>query len=110
MTPTTTETLDSLMKICEISQKAIREVGKIEGKNELGSEQALIEIIVRRSKAILQAMPYLQFEDDEIEELDSKMCHRLNQLEDDYGRTRADMGEEEEVQQGIDRGEPRAGR
>ncbi|MDI9399816.1 MAG: hypothetical protein QM433_09770, partial [Euryarchaeota archaeon] len=70
------------MKICEISQKAIREIGQIEGKNELGSEQALIEIIVRRSKAILQAMPYLQFEDDEIEELDSKMCHRLNQLED----------------------------
>lgn len=109
MTPTTTETLDSLMKICEISQMAIREVGKIEGKNELGSEQALIEIIVRRSKAILQAMPYLQFEDDEIEELDSKMCHRLNQLED-YDRTRADMGEEEEVQQAIDADEPRAGR
>jgi hypothetical protein len=82
MTPTTTETLDSLMKICEISQKAIREIGQIEGKNELGSEQALLEIIVRRSKAILQAMPYLQFEDDEIEELDSKMCHRLNQLEE----------------------------
>jgi hypothetical protein len=106
MTPTTTETLDSLMKICEISQKAIREIGQIEGKNELGSEQALIEIIVRRSKAILQAMPYLQFEDDEIEELDSKMCHRLNQLEDypvldedDYDRTRADMGEEEEFEE-----------
>jgi hypothetical protein len=81
MIPTTTETLDAMMKICEISQMAIREIGRIEGKNELGSEQALIEVIVRRSKAILQEMPYLQFEDDELETLDSKLCRRLNEIE-----------------------------
>lgn len=81
MIPTTTETLDAMMKICEISQMAIREIGKIEGKNEIGSEAALVEVIVRGSKAILQAMPYLQFEDDEIESLDSKLCHRLNEIE-----------------------------
>ena len=81
MIPTTTETLESLMKICEISQMAIREIGKIEGKNEIGSEAALVEVIVRGSKAILQAMPYLQFEDDMIESLDSKLCHRLNEIE-----------------------------
>ena len=79
MIPTTTETLESLMKICEISQMAIREVGKIEGK--MGTEEELVEVIVRRSKAILQAMPYFQFEDDEIESLDSKLCHRLNKIE-----------------------------
>lgn len=82
-TPTTSETLDALMKICEQSQMAIREIGKIEGKNELGSEEALVEVIVRRSKAILQSMTYLQFEDDEIESLDSKLCHRLNQIEEE---------------------------
>jgi hypothetical protein len=81
MIPTTTETLDAMMKICEISQMAIREIGKIEGKNEIGSEAALVEVIVRGSKAILQAMPYLQFEDDMIESLDSKLCHRLNEIE-----------------------------
>ena len=79
MIPTTTETLDAMMKICEISQMAIREVGKIEGK--MGTEEELVEVIVRRSKAILQAMPYLQFEDDMIESLDSKLCHRLNEIE-----------------------------
>ena len=91
MIPTTTETLDAMMKICEISQMAIREigkieVGKIEGKNAIGSEAALVEVIVRRSKAILQAMPYLQLEDDELEALDSKLCHRLNQIEEDGGQ------------------------
>ncbi len=35
-----------------------------------------------RSEAILQAMPYLQFEDDELDGLDSKICHRLNQIVD----------------------------
>lgn len=80
-TPTTSETITALMKVCEESQKAIREVGEIEGKNALGSEEALMEVIVRRSKAILQAMPYLQLGDDGLEDLDSEICHRLNQIE-----------------------------
>lgn len=38
---------------------------------------------MRRSKAILEAMPYLLLEDDELEDLDSKICHRLNQINDE---------------------------
>jgi tRNA1(Val) A37 N6-methylase TrmN6 len=86
MIPTTSETLDALIAICEQAQLAIREIGQIEGKNDLSAEEALIEVIVRRSKAILQTMPYLQLEDDGIEELDSKLCYRLNQIEEESAR------------------------
>jgi len=86
MIPTATRTLAAMMEISQISLMTAREIGKIEGKNVIGSEAALVEVIARGSKAILQAMPYLQFEDDELEDLDSKLCHRLNQIEEDGGQ------------------------
>ncbi|MCK9597550.1 MAG: hypothetical protein M0R06_00840 [Sphaerochaeta sp.] len=83
VTPTASETVTALMKVCEESQRALREIGRIEGRNATGSEKELLEVIVRRSKAILQAMPYLQLNDDVLEGLDSKICHRLNKIEEE---------------------------
>ena len=89
MIPTATSTLSAMMEISQISLMTAREIGKIEGKNVIGSEAALVEVIVRGSKAILQAMPYLQFEDDELEdeelELDEEdeLLLELDEDEDD---------------------------
>ncbi|MCP1392162.1 MAG: hypothetical protein J5I35_05340, partial [Methanothrix harundinacea] len=66
MIPNTTETLEAMMKNCEISQRAIREIGKIEGKNEKGAEAALVEVSVREWKVIRHAMPIPHFEDETI--------------------------------------------
>jgi hypothetical protein len=79
-TPTYSETYNSLAKISAICARGIRASGKIEGQNCLGSEEELRQLVLALSKDILNAMPCLQLENDEIEEMDSRYGSLLSHI------------------------------
>lgn len=81
-TPTTTETYDSLSKISDIVNRALRDMGKIEGKNALGSEEELRVLVLDVSKKICENLPAHQFENEKIEDAEAKLSHVLALLED----------------------------
>lgn len=78
--PTATETYTSLMKICEISQRGIRDLGKIEGKNALGSEEELRRLVLDVSKKIIETLPTYQFEREDIDHAEAVLCTLLNRV------------------------------
>ena len=80
--PTSAETYDSLMKISDVVNRALRDMGKIEGKNAFGSEEELRCLVLNTSKKLLENLPALQLENDQIEDMDSKYTHLLAVLED----------------------------
>lgn len=80
--PTATETYDSLSKISDIVNRALRDMGKIEGQNRLGSEEELRYLVLDVSKKIIEQLPALQLERDDIEDEDSQYCHLLAKLAD----------------------------
>lgn len=76
-----------LQKSAEALQKIVNqmwyELGKAIGKQELDRDFAEY-MAVKFSKKILEAMPALAIESDEIEEADSKYGHELNKIERRY--------------------------
>jgi len=81
-TATYDETYTDLMRIVEIASRGLRDLGKIQGKNALGSEEELRVLVLGVSKKLLENLPVHQFENDEIEHEDSRYCHLLAVLED----------------------------
>lgn len=81
--PTFSETYDSLLAVASDAQKALYLLGVIRERND---EKTLKRFVAVASKRILNHLPCLQFEDDAIEEIDSKYGHRLNQLEEEAGQ------------------------
>ena len=75
-------TYTSLMRIVEIASRGLRDLGKIQGKNALGSEEELRVLVLDVSKKVLESLPVHQFENDDIEREDSRYTHLLAVLED----------------------------
>ena len=80
--PTTSQTYDSLMKISEIVNRALRDMGKIEGKNREGSEEELRTLILDVSKKITENLPICQLENDELDHAEAVLTHTLLLAED----------------------------
>jgi len=78
--PTYDETYSSLIAVCKVSQRALYDLGKIRGRNDLQSDKELMELVINSSKAILNELPCLQLEEDTIEEVDSKYGYILTNL------------------------------
>lgn len=70
------------MGIVEIASRGLRDLGKIQGENALGSEEELRVLVLDVSKKLLENLPVHQFENDEIEHEDSRYSHLLSVLED----------------------------
>ena len=79
--PTAAETYDSLMEVGRAVQRGLRDLGKIEGKNDLTSDEDLRQLVLSTSKAILDRLPCLQLECDAIEHEDSRYGAILARLE-----------------------------
>jgi len=62
--PTYDETYSSLIAVCKASQRALYDLGKIRGRNDLQSDKELMELVVNSSKAILDRLPCLQLNED----------------------------------------------
>jgi len=73
--PTFSETRDSLHKICEAAQRGLFDLGRC---REAYDEEALSRLVISTSKAILEHLPCLQFETDDIEYADSNYGYVLN--------------------------------
>jgi hypothetical protein len=79
--PTAAETYDSLIEVGRAVQRGLRDLGKIEGKNDLTSDEDLRQLVLSTSKAILDRLPCLQLECDAIEHEDSRYGAILARLE-----------------------------
>lgn len=79
--PTFSETYDSLIEVGRAVQRGLRDLGKIEGRNDLTSDEDLRQLVLSTSKAILDRLPCLQLENDAIEQIDSKYGAILTKLE-----------------------------
>ncbi len=79
--PTFDETYNDLVAVCKAAQSALYGCGRLRGRNDLTSDEDLRQLVLSVSKAILDRLPCLQFEDDAIEEMDSKYSHTLTKLE-----------------------------
>ncbi len=75
--PTTAQTYDNLMKISQILNGAIRDMGKIEGKNLEGSEEELRKLVLNVSKKIAENLPIYQLENDELDHASAVLTHAL---------------------------------
>ena len=82
MQATYSETYTDLMRIVEIASNWLRALGKIEGKNESGSEEELRKLVLDISKKIVENVPALRLEDDDIDHAEAVMTHTLLLKED----------------------------
>lgn len=81
-TATYDETYESLMRIMKTTTDGMFELGKIQGKNAFGSEEELRVLVIGVSKKLLESLPAHQFDDDDVEHLESCLSHKLALLED----------------------------
>jgi hypothetical protein len=81
-TPTYDETYDSLFRVMKEAQYAMHELGKIEGRNDLGSDEALRYLVLDVSKKIVQALPSYQFERDDIDHAKAVLSTTLDRASD----------------------------
>jgi hypothetical protein len=81
--PTYAETYDSLSKISDIVNRALLDLGKIEGKNALGSEEELRYLVLDISKKIVQNLPSYQFDRGDIDHAESMLSTTLNRASDE---------------------------
>jgi hypothetical protein len=86
--PTVDETYDSLLAVCNTAQRGLYKLGKIRGRNDLQSDEELRQLVLDVSKDLLERLPCLQFEEDAIEEMDSKYGYILTKqaMEREAGR------------------------
>jgi hypothetical protein len=78
--PTYDETYSSLAGICQACQRALYDLGKIRGRNDLQSDEELLNLVIDSSKSILNKLPCLQLDEDAIEKVDSKYGYILTNL------------------------------
>lgn len=81
--PTYAETYNSLVKIAQMAQYALHELGKIEGRNNFGSEEEIRYLVIDTSMKIIQNLPVHQLERDDIDNQDSVFCSILNRAADE---------------------------
>ena len=81
-TATYDETYESLMRIMKTAADGMFELGKIRGKNAFSSEEELRVLVIGVSKKLLESIPAHQFDDDDVEHLESCLSHKLTLLED----------------------------
>lgn len=79
--PTFSETYDSLIEVGRAVQRGLRDLGKIEGKNDLTSDEELRQLVLSTSKGVLDHLPCLQLECDAIEHEDSRYGAILARME-----------------------------
>jgi len=77
------ETYTSLMKTIEIASRALRDLGKTQGKNALGSEKELRYLVLDVSKKIVQSLPSYQLERDDIDHAEAVLSTTLNRASDE---------------------------
>lgn len=82
MQATYSETYTDLMRIVEIASSGLRALGRIEGKNEIGSEEELKKLVLDVSKKIVENVPALRLEDDGIDQAEAVLTHTLLQKAD----------------------------
>ena len=75
--PTASQTYDSLMKISQIVNRALRDMGKIEGKNREGAEEELRMLVLDASKKIAENLPIYQLENDELDHAEAILTRAL---------------------------------
>lgn len=75
---TATEMYDSLSKISDIVNRALRDMGRIEGKDQ--SSEALNHLALDISKKIVQALPTEILENDELTDISSKFTTTMNRM------------------------------
>lgn len=75
--PTATETYDNLYRISVIVNRALRDMGKIEGKNQEGSEGELRALILDVSKKIAENLPIGQLESEELDHASAVLTHAI---------------------------------
>jgi len=74
------ETQTSLVNICSVCLRALYELGQIRGRNDTGSGEELLALVIDSSKQILNRLPCLQLENDGVETADSNYAVALNRL------------------------------
>lgn len=79
--PTAAETYDSLIEVGRAVQRGLRDLGKIEGRNDLTSDEELRLLVLSTSRGILDHLPCLQLECDAIEHEDSRYGAILSRME-----------------------------
>ncbi len=82
-TPAYSETYMSLANILDEVRRGLRELGKIEGRNDLESNNDLRHLVLDVSKKIIQSTPAHQLEREEIDDAEAKLCSILNKLSDE---------------------------
>jgi len=68
-----------------VAQRGLYGLGVLRGENQEGTDEELKLLVLNVPKAILEALPCLQFEHDGIEEADSLYGHILNVLDNAEG-------------------------
>ena len=79
--PTFDETYNDLIAVCKAAQSGLYECGRLRGRNDLTSDEELRQLVLSTSKAILDRLPCLQFENDAIEQMDSKYSNLLTKMQ-----------------------------
>jgi len=79
--PTFDETYNDLVAICKAAQSALYDCGRLRGRNDLTSDEALRQLVLSTSEAILDRLPCLQLECDAIEHEDSRYGAILARME-----------------------------
>ena len=80
--PTLDETDNDLMAVLQAAQSALYELVRIRGRNDLQSDEQLMQLVLATSKAILARLPCLQLEEDAIKEMDSKYSNLLTKMQE----------------------------
>jgi len=76
--PTGSETYTSLTRVIETAQRGLRELGRIEGRNDLKSTEDLRYLVLDISKKIVESTPAFQLCRDDIDDAESHLCSVLN--------------------------------
>jgi hypothetical protein len=79
--PTIDDTFNDLVAINKIVVDSLHELGIVRGKDNPLTEGDLRKLVLSTSKAILNHLPCLRLEHDDIEEMNSKYNHILTKLE-----------------------------
>jgi len=80
--PTFDETDNDLIAVLQTAQSALYELVRIRGRNDLQSDEQLMQLVLATSKAILARLPCLQLEEDAIKEMDSKYSNLLTKMQE----------------------------
>ena len=80
---TAAETYDSLMRIMDLAGRALRELGRIEGKSGLDEHEALRALVLDVSKNIANELPAFQMERDDIDHAETVYSNRVRRASEE---------------------------